>query len=192
MELYQMGEVLALSASIDNRTVDEGDVRAWHTVVQAALGNVQASDAQLAVVAHYGASDKRLMPSHVVEFVRKLRRTRKVHIRPAYPPELAEPSGKPLAPNTFEPLMQWREKALELIANGLYQPDPPTPQLLEHVAQLSDEPALPHSAARLWPAPEGWQLPAIPVPPIPPAIDPLANLTAERLRAATEGTEEGR
>lgn len=176
----EMAEQLGIAAAVDQRNVSDADVEAWHLVLTSALGDgLTAADVHKAIVAHYGRSERRLMPSHVVEFVQKLRRVRKEQILPAYPPELADERGHPAAPNTFEPLMQWRAEALRLIANGQYQPDPPMPELLKAISQLSDEPQEPHSAARLWPAPPGWTFPAIPVPEIPPMLDPLASVPAE-------------
>lgn len=180
MKMSDMAEALALAATVDNRTLGEIDVQVWTGIVEGALGpDTNGRDVVLAVQAHYATSERRLMPSHVVEFVQKLRRVRKEQILPAYPPELADERGHPAAPNTFEPLMQWRAEALRLIANGQYQPDPPMPELLKAISQLSDEPQEPHSAARLWPAPPGWTFPAIPVPEIPPMLDPLASVPAE-------------
>jgi hypothetical protein len=178
MEKYEIAELLGIAAALDQRTVGESDVESWHLVLHAHLGgDLPAQDARYAVVSHYGKHTERLRPAHVVEFVKLLRRARLEHIRPAYPPELADENGRPASPQAFDEWTRWRAEAFRLIQLGQYQPDPPMPTLLRAIERLPEEPQQPHSVApsELWPAPGGWEFPAIPVGEIPPPPPPLSD-----------------
>jgi hypothetical protein len=64
--------LLAQVCAFDRRTVGESDVTAW----QAALDDIDLTDAQLAVTQHYRESTEWLMVAHVRAGVRRLRAAR--------------------------------------------------------------------------------------------------------------------
>lgn len=91
MNAEEMGELLALAALYDNRTVGDADILAWLN----AIGDLPYRDADTAVAAHYGESTERLLPAHVRERVQAIRAQR---IRDAeIPPPPAELLDNPRA-----------------------------------------------------------------------------------------------
>lgn len=72
MNHSECAALLTLAARIDKRTVGEQDVEAWVEI----LDDVDFSDARLVLRGHYRSSTEWLMPAHVVQGVRALRRER--------------------------------------------------------------------------------------------------------------------
>jgi hypothetical protein len=71
-----MGKLLGFAAVFDNRKVGDPDIIAWLE----AIGDLPFDDAHAAVAAHYrNEPDKRLMPGHVLQGVKAMRRARIEH-----------------------------------------------------------------------------------------------------------------
>lgn len=68
----QAGDLLALAAAYDQRTVGTSDALAWG----AALEHIDFHDARQAVIEHYRRTDKRLTPADVTTGVRRIRNQR--------------------------------------------------------------------------------------------------------------------
>lgn len=83
-----MGALLGFAASYDNRNTGDSDVIAWLE----AIGDLSFDDSYRAVAAHYGHEpDKRLMPGHVRQRVKAMRRDRLERaVMPAPAPELTD------------------------------------------------------------------------------------------------------
>lgn len=71
-DIERIGEILAIAAAFDNRTVGDADLLAWFQVV----GHIAVDEAQDAIVAHYSESRERVMPHDVLSRVRKVRAAR--------------------------------------------------------------------------------------------------------------------
>jgi hypothetical protein len=103
MEAHEIGLLLTYANRLDPRVqVNKEAVALWAESVS----NLETQDARTAVEAHYRASDKSVMPSHVVVLARAARDRRKLEearesARWALPP--AAPAG---APGWFK---AWRE-----------------------------------------------------------------------------------
>lgn len=78
MTIEELGDVLAMAAAFDNRTVGRTDVLAWYAVI----GHLDATEARQAVLAHYTATTDRVMPAHILGRVTKLRALRIAHAGP--------------------------------------------------------------------------------------------------------------
>lgn len=72
MTLGEVTRLLALAAGFDRRTVGESDARAWHVL----LADVKFGDAQTALYEHFRTSTDWLMPAHILDGVRRIRRAR--------------------------------------------------------------------------------------------------------------------
>jgi hypothetical protein len=68
----EAAKILTLCAVYDRRTIGESDVAAWSDV----LNLVRFEDAAIAVRQHYASSRQWVMPSDVVDGVRRLRAER--------------------------------------------------------------------------------------------------------------------
>lgn len=66
MDASEVGKLLALMATYDQRKIGESDIAAWSMIV----GRFDYADAKDAVIAHYAASQDRIMPAHIVIFVK--------------------------------------------------------------------------------------------------------------------------
>lgn len=88
-DIERIGEILAIAAAFDNRTVGDADLLAWFQVV----GHIDTHEAQDAIVAHYGESRERVMPHDVLSRVRKIRAAR-IAERPDALPD-ADPDDDP-------------------------------------------------------------------------------------------------
>jgi hypothetical protein len=66
--------LLAKIAAYDRRTIGDADNAAWTEVMT--NSDVPLSDALVAVAAHFGASHDYLMPIHIIERVKAIRRER--------------------------------------------------------------------------------------------------------------------
>lgn len=76
----ETAELLGMCAAFDRRTVGRADVTAWHLV----LHDVDFSDAQQAVAAHYRDHREWIMPSDVRTGVRRIRNARIEASNPLY------------------------------------------------------------------------------------------------------------
>jgi hypothetical protein len=84
-------DLLTVAAAFDQRTVGEGDVMAWYAVVF----DLSYDDAKLAVMGHYTDTADRIMPAHVRQRVKAMRRDRlSREIVPAPDPEIADEPGR--------------------------------------------------------------------------------------------------
>lgn len=91
MNAEEMGDLLAFAALYDNRKASDPDVVAWLK----AIGDLPYADAEAAVAAHYGQSTERIMPGHVRQLVKAMRRDRiERGIVPVVAPELAGDPGR--------------------------------------------------------------------------------------------------
>jgi hypothetical protein len=87
MNAEQAGQVLAKCASYDRRKTGDADTIAWYQ----AIGDLAYDDCIAAVIAHYGETTDWIMPAHVRERVREIRRNRFQDAeKPAPPPELLD------------------------------------------------------------------------------------------------------
>ncbi|MFE7609229.1 zinc finger domain-containing protein [Streptomyces celluloflavus] len=90
----ELAEVLGFAAFYDNRTLGEGDVRAWHLIV----GRLDAADARQAVIDHYGTTRDRMMPADMLRLATRSREDHAADIQgPGLPPEIpdADPDDVP-------------------------------------------------------------------------------------------------
>lgn len=78
MNRADIARLLTKMAAFDQRTIGDADVAAWHEV----LAGVELPDALQAVARHYAESDKRMMPAHVIQLVRRIRAERPVPAPP--------------------------------------------------------------------------------------------------------------
>jgi hypothetical protein len=87
MSAEEMGRVLAKCASYDRRKVGEAEIIAWLQV----LGDLRYDDCLTAVIAHYGETSDWIMPAHIRNRVKEIRKQR-VHDAdmPPPPPELLD------------------------------------------------------------------------------------------------------
>ena len=74
MNLTEAARLLTMIASFNNRTVGEGDVIAWQSV----LTDVVLADGEEAVRRHFAEHTEWLMPAHVRRLVRDIERERSV------------------------------------------------------------------------------------------------------------------
>lgn len=72
MNPEDIGLVLGDAAAFDNRTVGKADSLAWFKVI----GHLNVDEAREAVLAHYTETTDRIMPAHVLAYVRKVRAAR--------------------------------------------------------------------------------------------------------------------
>jgi hypothetical protein len=92
MNAAEMGELLGFAAAFDNRTAGDADIIAWLE----AIGDLPFDDARAAVAAHYrNDPDKRLMPAHVLQGVKAIRRDRIEH--EVIPAPAADLTGIPVS-----------------------------------------------------------------------------------------------
>jgi hypothetical protein len=89
MTLEETIDLLTVAAAYDRRTLGEGDAMAWH----AAVGDLDFVDARKAVIGHYTDGTGWLMPAHVRQRVKAMRRDRLERSPAAAPP--AELTGDP-------------------------------------------------------------------------------------------------
>lgn len=83
----EVADILTAAAMFDRRTVGTADAMAWHAVV----GDLPFDDALAAVRAHYTEGNDWLMPAHVRQRVKAMRRDRiERQIAPAPAPELTD------------------------------------------------------------------------------------------------------
>lgn len=90
MEPEVIGDVLAVAAAFDNRTVGAADSMAWYRVI----GHLNQREAEEAIIAHYSETTDRIMPAHVLARVGKLRALRIAHAGPEAVPD-ADPDDVP-------------------------------------------------------------------------------------------------
>ncbi len=69
MNLQDAQKLLLAVSTFDGRPVNEDIVQSWHTV----LWNVQYEQAMEAMRQHFSTSDRRLMPVHIIQGVKKIR-----------------------------------------------------------------------------------------------------------------------
>lgn len=78
-----IGDVLAVAAAFDNRTVGIADSAAWFKVI----GHLDQHEAEEAIIAHYAETTDRIMPAHVLTRVSKIRALRLAHAGPEAVPD---------------------------------------------------------------------------------------------------------
>lgn len=74
MNLSETAELLTMISAFNNRTIGEGDVNAWQSV----LNDVALDDAREAVRRHFAEQTDWMMPAHVRRIVRDIERERQV------------------------------------------------------------------------------------------------------------------
>lgn len=82
-----IGDVLAIAAAFDNRTVGDADCAAWYRVI----GHLDQREAEEAIIAHYTETSDRVMPAHVLSRVGKIRALRLAHAGPEAVPDVDDP-----------------------------------------------------------------------------------------------------
>ena len=82
----EVAVVLSKAALVDNRTIGEEEVMAWHEIVR----RIDLADALAAVPRHYGETRDRLMPADLIRHAKAVREERARHDRRSAP--LALPS----------------------------------------------------------------------------------------------------
>lgn len=91
MTLDETIDLLTAAAAFDQRTVGQADAMAWH----AAVGDLDFTDAQAAVIGHYRDTRERVMPADIRKRVKAIRADRLARgIVPAPPAELADDPGR--------------------------------------------------------------------------------------------------
>lgn len=83
MEPEAIGDVLAVAAAFDNRTVGDADCIAWYR----AIGHLDRAEVEEAIIAHYTETTDRIMPAHVLGRVGKIRALRLAHAGPEAVPD---------------------------------------------------------------------------------------------------------
>lgn len=83
MDPEVIGDVLAVAAAFDNRTVGDADCTAWYRVI----GHLDQHEAEEAIIAHYTETNDRIMPKDVLSRVGKLRALRIAHAGPESVPD---------------------------------------------------------------------------------------------------------
>ncbi|PSL02872.1 hypothetical protein CLV30_109180 [Haloactinopolyspora alba] len=140
MKPSEVSDLLEMAAATDRRKVGMADVEAWHAIITEALGeDAPFDDARKAVVQHYGATHEYLMPIHVVEYVRRLRKTRRWKIpMPQAPPELVDSHGYPDPDDRekWQAYQEWKAEITRQIENGEYMPDPPPDVVRKSMAEV--------------------------------------------------------
>lgn len=111
-------------ATFDSRTIGDSDVLAWHEL----LVDVPFPDADVVVKAHYATSGDRIMPVHVLEGVKKLRKGRLERADATFEPD-CDPD------DTTEYMRQLRQHRTQ-ISDGL------DPQELKELPVVVDPKAL--------------------------------------------------
>lgn len=109
MNLVEVTALLTKMAVFDRRTIGESDVRAWHEVLDP---DMPLSDALDAVTEHRGQSADWIMPNHINDRVRRIRRDR---LRSAGVPDI--PSGL-----THSQERAWRQLWCQHVKDG-HTPD---------------------------------------------------------------------
>ncbi|MEU2603226.1 hypothetical protein [Streptomyces albus] len=66
MTLSETADLLSIAAGIDQRTIGEADVRAWHMV----LNDINFDAAAKALRAHYRNETRRVLPADIVRRVK--------------------------------------------------------------------------------------------------------------------------
>ena len=144
MNAEEAGQLLAFAALYDNRKVSDPDVMAWLK----AIGDLPYADCDTAVAGHYGATTDRIMPGHIRDRVKAIRRDRIARTPlPAPDPALADKPGRYQeiiranveriadgmqirnaigggAPLPGEPPAEWREAKEALAKPAPDKPDP--------------------------------------------------------------------
>lgn len=90
MNLSETAELLTRISSFNNRTIGEGDVTAWQSV----LGDVDLADAEEAVRRHFAEHTDWLMPAHIRRLVRDIVRERAVAAAPWAPGQYGVPKDQ--------------------------------------------------------------------------------------------------
>ena len=91
MTIEETIDLLTAAAAFDRRTVGKADAVAWHTVI----GDLPLDDCLVAVRGHYTDTTDWIMPAHVRQRVKAMRRDRIDRAIPAAPPaELADDPGR--------------------------------------------------------------------------------------------------
>lgn len=144
MNATEASELVALMALYDNRRASDPDVVAWLKVA----GDLDFTDCESAVLAHYRENRERIMPADVRVRVKALRRDRlEREIVAPIPPELADEPGRYTAE---------LRAGIRQIADGLtrhlaiaapVREEPPPQGFTEARAELG--PALPRSKQEL-------------------------------------------
>lgn len=156
----EVADLLALAAATDNRKVGQADVEAWHAVLTQALGErLRFDDARFALLEHYGSSREYLMPVAIVEFVKKLRRTRRAKVQLCPPADLVDAHGYPDPEDAekYAAWIAWRKTALQAVENGEYQADPPPDVLRRSIAEVDNAAEWP---VQPWPSEHAGELEA--------------------------------
>lgn len=78
MDAGEVGKILGLMATYDHRKIAETDIAAWSLII----GKLPYADAKDAVLAHYAQTDQRMMPSHVVQFVKRRQDDQRARVEP--------------------------------------------------------------------------------------------------------------
>lgn len=137
MNIMETTNALALAQAYDNRTVGEGNVRAWHLV----LGNLDADDVMEAIRRHYAAETAWVMPAHINRLVDEIRQEREKAARKWAPGQ----HGVPVADAVPELPRGERLTAADV-----------TPRIVDLLAQLRAElPEMPREV--LFPRQVAWE-----------------------------------
>lgn len=75
MQKSQTARLLGKAALVDNRTIDQMTIEAWHEIV----GHLDYDDALAALLKHRTESTDYLMPAHIVAGVKAIRKQRADH-----------------------------------------------------------------------------------------------------------------
>lgn len=114
MNRDEVRDLLRHASHFDGRPVNEEMVEAWHGI----LRPLHADQAMQAVQNHFSSSDRKLMPSHVVEGVKKVREEMMVDFQAAGQP-LEIPDADPDDPQAY--ILAIREQRTRH-ANGVRVP----------------------------------------------------------------------
>lgn len=162
MILADVHDLLALAASFDNRKFDDATVAAWHAV----LHDLEAGDAQTAVLQHFSASREYLMPVHIREVALALKRRRDYLAREAKEAErlAIEAAARGPVEDRSEDVQELLQQARTMLPEG-------NPDQLRHMSghwrqvrrrRERAEAAVPNPHFRGWHVPPGTGVDEVP------------------------------
>jgi hypothetical protein len=146
VNLEETGRLVGHMALYDNRKTGDPDTLAWYQVI----GDLPYDDAKAAVIGHYAESTDRIMPAHVRNRVKAMRRDRLEHgIVPAPDPGLTDAPGRYRA-ELHDGIRRIADShSVQLAIGGAVREGDPPEAWTEARAKLAD--SLPASAGPLTP-----------------------------------------
>lgn len=108
MKQSEVADLLEVASIFDGRiSADERVIDRWHWLLTAELGeDLRAVDVEWAIRKHYGSSPDRLMPAHIISWIKELREARRDRTPLPPLPDGLEPSIE-VTPGRWTPNPEW-------------------------------------------------------------------------------------